>query len=524
MLTDLSKYRARFRIRTILFILASCVLLLPLGAMAFLRFQECALMIRQAERELIAQGTILVADYKQRIARAAPDPANFGVALPPCPAAAPCRAQVMPTPNLIRSYLFAPRPAAVDVPQAADPYAFGVGQDMNSLAEEAYAAMSTNMLILDYQGIIIAGLSGRGDSLLHVREIQLALNGNYAAVLRRGEDKSASLFLPSRDRRVHAAFPVTQQGRIWGVVYLSKTPQDVIAQLASMRNAVIVTGLIVGALILFLFIFVWRIIVSPIHRLLDKVNHLEDGDVPANLLSRPGTKEVAQLARKFSTMAHALHARTEYIRDFAQHMSDELNQPLNGIRLAVTKLQDCDAQLPPECRQSLQSITRDADRLSRLLIQLLELARADNISPSGEVCYIMPILKRLSDQFSSDTLAVKIEGEGHYDALISGESFESIMVKLLENAKQHDAREVRISFSLGEQELTLRVSNDGTPIPVANRDQIFTPFFSTRHEQGGSGLGLGIARSLMEAYGGRIILAPDSNGRTTFVLTIPVLH
>lgn len=505
-----------------LLILASCLLFLPLGAMPFLRFQESA-SIRQAERELIAQGAILAADYKQRLTRAAPDPAGFGIALPSCPTATPCRLPVAPRHSLPHSYLFAAQPAALDVAQAADPYAFGVGQNMNDLASEAHAASGTNVMILDYQGIVVSGLSGLGDSLIGIREVQLAWHGHYASVLRKHEDSSSS-FLPGGDLFVHAAFPVIEQGHLWGIVYLSKAPLDIATQLAFMRPPFIAIILTLAALMIFLVVFGWRTIANPIHRLVNKINNLEEGDVPANLLSRPGTKEIEQLARKFSKMAHALHARTEYIRDFAQHMSDELNQPLNGIRLSTTRLMDCDAQIPPECRQWLQSIAKDSERLSRLLVQLLELARADNISPSGEVCYIMPILKRLSDHYSADAFSVRIEGEGHYDALISGESFESIMVKLLENAKQHGATEMRINFSLSEQELTLRASNNGELIPPENREQVFTPFFTTHREQGGTGLGLGIARSLIEAYGGRIVLAADSgDGRTTFVLTLPVL-
>lgn len=522
--TDNSKYHARFGIRTALLVLASCALLLPLGVMAFLRFQESAL-IRQAERELIAQGAIVVADYKQRIFHSAPNPSSFGIALPPCAATAPCRAQVTPKPNLARSHLFGPRPAAVDVTQAADPYAFGVGQGMNSLATEANAAMSTNLFVLDYQGIIVTGLSGLGDSLADIREVQLALNGNYAAVLRKGHDTVPfSSFFPDRGLRVHTALPVIEQGRLWGVVYLSKAPQDIVAQLVSSGKDLLSIAGLACILLVFLAIFAWRTIASPLRRLVNKINRLETDNVPANLLSHPGTKEVEQLARKFSKMSHALHARTEYIRDFAQHMSHELNQPLNGIRRSTAQLMDCAAQLPPECRQWLQAIAEDSGRLSRLLVQLLELARADNISPSGEVCYIMPILKRLSEHFSDDSYSVIIEGEGHYDTLISAESFESIMTKLLENARQHGASEARIAFSLHEQELTIRISNNGEPIPGEGREQVFNPFFTTRREQGGSGLGLGIARSLAEAYGGSIVLAPESgDGRTTFVLTVPVL-
>jgi signal transduction histidine kinase len=65
------------------------------------------------------------------------------------------------------------------------------------------------------------------------------------------------------------------------------------------------------------------------------------------------------------------------------------------------------------------------------------------------------------------------------------------------------------------------VSDDGPGIPAADRQRIFEPFFTTRRASGGSGLGLSIVKSLIEAAGGTLLLA-DGEGGASFILTLPL--
>jgi signal transduction histidine kinase len=222
-------------------------------------------------------------------------------------------------------------------------------------------------------------------------------------------------------------------------------------------------------------------------------------------------------------MAYALHARTEYIREFATHISHEFKTPLHGIRQSTEQLRESSGDTTKQHRnQLLNAITKDNDRLDRLISRLLELARADNITPSGESCYLMPIVKRLAEQFSNNQFHVQIEGEEHYDAPLPADSFDSVITILLENARQHGAKTVHINMHIEEQEMTLRIINDGDAISPDDAEKIFLPFFSTQREKGGIGLGLGIARSLLEAYGGTLQYQPDAE-HTTFMLTVPIL-
>lgn len=522
-------YHSTFRLRTIFLILSLLVLLLPLGGLFFFRLYENEL-VRQTELELISQGAALAASYKQQLKRAVPDASIYGIALPEEYSRHTIDAYytpVYPQIDLAHSTVLRP-PTAEDAPIAADPFAAVVGQQFTGVLTETKKTTLSGIVVLDYQGIVVAGHHSIGDSFATPREVQLALNGYYASTIRQRNMDEEPPALASISRgtgiRVFAAYPVVENNRLWGVIYLSRTPQNILKHLYAERDKVLLAGLTVLGITLFMVLFVSYTITRPIHRLIDKTRRVAEGETQAMApLRRPGTKEIELLSRSFSKMAYALHARTEYIREFATHISHEFKTPLTGIRGATELLLEHGDEMEPGRRHRfLSNIIHDSERLKRLVDRLLELARADNITPSGESCYLMPILKRLAGHFGDDTFAVEIDGEGHYDVLLPADSCESVISNLLENAKQHGAKQVQIDLHMEEQELALRFANDGEPISPANQDKIFAPFFTTRRAEGGTGLGLGITRSLLEAYGGSIRYEPDQPD-TVFVVTIPIL-
>ena len=92
-----------------------------------------------------------------------------------------------------------------------------------------------------------------------------------------------------------------------------------------------------------------------------------------------------------------------------------------------------------------------------------------------------------------------------------------IFINLIKNALQAGARRIRITGKLGsDDEVILRVANDGAPIPVASQEQIFIPFFTTKKE--GSGIGLSLARQIMRNHNGSINLIRSDDAFTVFEL------
>lgn len=529
---DRKLYKGRFRLRTIFLMVCLLVMLLPLGGLFFFRIYENEL-VRQTELELISQGAVLASGYAQQLERILPDPASYGLPLPEGfqrHVIDDYYTPVYPQVDLARNALLPRRPDPVGTRQPADPYASVVGMAFTQLLAETQKTTLSGMLVLDYQGIIVAGQGSIGDSLSDAEEVQAALQGQYKSVIRERDTLNEAPAVASISRgtgiRVFAAYPVIRGERVWGVVYLSRTPQNILKHLHAEREKAILAGVTVLALTLFIVGFISYTVTRPIHRLIDKTRRVAEGDTSAmGPLRRPGTREVELLSRSFSRMATTLHERTEYIREFATHVSHEFKTPLTGIQgaaeLLVEHIDDMD---PVRRRRFLNNIIQDTDRLKRLVSRLLELARADNLTPSGETCYVMPILTRLQENYRVEKLNVEIEGEGHCDAVIPTDSFESIMINLLDNAKQHGAKTVHIGLALEDDtHLVLRVEDDGKGISEANFDKVFLPFFTTRREEGGTGLGLGIVRSLVQAYGGDITAKPAEKG-AVFVLILPIVH
>src|SRR5688572_29001872 len=98
---------------------------------------------------------------------------------------------------------------------------------------------------------------------------------------------------------------------------------------------------------------------------------------------------------------------------------------------------------------------------------------------------------------------------------------ESVLETLVENSRQAGARRVSLDGRVQRGRVVLQVADDGPGIAAADRERIFEPFHTSRRGQGGSGLGLSIARSLLTACGGSITASPSDKG-ARFELCLPV--
>jgi len=152
---------------------------------------------------------------------------------------------------------------------------------------------------------------------------------------------------------------------------------------------------------------------------------------------------------------------------------------------------------------------------------LLELARADNAEPSLELLDLTRALFAMKAKYDEHGI-LEIRGDAREARIgMSSDNFDMIFSNLLENSRQHGATGVQIDIARDGDRVEIGFADNGTGIPAANRQQIFTPFFTTRRDQGGTGLGLGIVKSILDAHKGGIELAESGTG-TRFVLTLPV--
>lgn len=286
-------------------------------------------------------------------------------------------------------------------------------------------------------------------------------------------------------------------------------PAELIALLASLALTLVIAYVLT------------RTITAPINALIGRTDAIaRGGKREIQPLTSYGTQEIATLSQSFLDLAGKLVDRTDYVRSFAMHVSHELKSPLTAIRGAAELLREADADHPmsPSQKQRfLDNIISDAKRLDALLSRLRELSRAELPNAKGETT-LDAVLPRLRERFPM--LRISADGATSHVFALPTETATIVMSNLVDNALQHEATELNLVATESEQKIKLVLQDNGRGIAPSNRDKIFQPFFSTRREEGGTGMGLDIVRAMLGAYGGAIELV-DSNGGAGFAITIP---
>ena len=511
----------RLSLRTIVFATLFTVAALPGIAAMFLRVYENTL-VRQTEAELVAQGAALAA------AAAAGWPGAAPLTLPDRQDLAP----EVPTIDLSSTPILPERPAPSRASAAPDPQAIAVARSLAPVVARTRQVTLSAILLLDRQGLVAA--EGDALSLAALPEVRAALAGRPATVLRRNGDYRAGYDFEWLSRaaalRVHHARPVIVDGRVVGVLLLSRSARALFKGLYADRGKIAFGIVAILGVLVALSGVLSRGIVRPVEALARASRALASGrreDIPQP--PRTAATEIQALYTDFARMAEAIERRSRYLRDFAHAMSHEFKTPLSGIRGTLEILADHgETMAPEERRRFLANADADAARLTMLTARLLELARADlGANDPAARADLADVLRRHADACGAG-FAVAADLAPRMPPLAMPEAaLEAIVGALIDNARQAGAQRIaftaRIVAGTGMAHIT--VADDGPGIAPSDRARVFEPFFTTRRTTGGSGLGLPIVLSLVDAAGGELRLddseACDESG-ARFVLVVPV--
>jgi len=394
---------------------------------------------------------------------------------------------------------------------AGYPLAQQAGKSMQVILKNTQRVMLAGMLILDENGIVVAGNTDLNKSLAHVKEVKRALKGQYTSVIRQriSDEPPPSIASLSRGTgiRVFTAFPIMDQGTVYGVVYLSRTPKNILKHLYSIKEKVILLLLVLLGLTSLIVMFISSRLSRPIRELIKQTQKVTRGELETvEVLKNPGTRELSLLSNSFAEMSQTLYDRSQYIQQFAAHVSHEFKTPLTSMQGSLELLEEHIDDMPEEQRQRfLDNLKDDTERLKNLVNGLLEQAKADSLPTSIEVTNLLKTLNILESRYADSPLNLEYnELEADANISIANNALESILANLFDNSLQHGATHIAINTQKKDGRLEISIHDNGTGISKANHSKIFTPFFTTRRESGGTGLGLGIIESIMKASNGTI--------------------
>jgi signal transduction histidine kinase len=212
-------------------------------------------------------------------------------------------------------------------------------------------------------------------------------------------------------------------------------------------------------------------------------------------------------------------------REFVSDASHELRSPLTAIRGQLEVLAREESPSAEEVRRVERVAIQEIGRVERLVEDLLTLARFDEgVGPALEEIEAGPLLRGLLDG-GGGQIEVGPLAEGALRA--DPDLITQVVRNLLANARRHAGPDGRVMLSsrAAASALVVAVDDDGPGIPAAERERVFDRFHrsepSRDRESGGSGLGLGISRSIVAAHGGRIWVEDSELGGARVAFALP---
>ena len=212
-------------------------------------------------------------------------------------------------------------------------------------------------------------------------------------------------------------------------------------------------------------------------------------------------------------------------------VTHDLRTPLSSIKASVTGLLDSSELLDPgQRRELLRTILEEADRLNRLVGNLLDLARvrAGALTPSlertGIEDVVEAVLGRLRPVLAPFALRTQIR-PNLPDVLVDPVQMDQVLTNVLENAARFSppGAEIRVAVAAFQGSVEVTVADHGPGIPANDRELVFEPFRSLDRGpgRGGTGLGLAIARAVVQAHGGRMWIEGAPGGGTAVMIRLP---
>ena len=274
-----------------------------------------------------------------------------------------------------------------------------------------------------------------------------------------------------------------------------------------------------------LSLFLARTIVRPLQRLAEAATRVRlgrDRDVVVPRLPERGD-EIGTLARTLSDMTLAMRARIDAGEDFAADVTHELKNPLASLRSAIEGM---GTVTQPALRKQLLAIANDdVRRLDRLITDISEASRVDaelsrtRFERIDVGLMISTIIAGRRARATSEKPMIAFARPRTGTAMVIGEParLARVVENLLDNALSFSPPNgvVRLSATAAGETIIIRVEDDGPGVPEAQRELIFRRFHTERPvgEAFGrhSGLGLAIARTIVEAHDGQILVHERSD-------------
>ncbi|MFC6087923.1 HAMP domain-containing sensor histidine kinase [Saccharothrix lopnurensis] len=310
-------------------------------------------------------------------------------------------------------------------------------------------------------------------------------------------------------------------------VYVEMAPMVQLDRTFRFLSAVLVTTTVASGLLgVMLGSWASRRALRPLTALTAAASRIAGGDLKARLPEQ-SDPDLTPLATTFNATADALERRVLRDARFAGDVSHELRSPLTTMVNAAEVLRRRRTEIPGTAGRALDLLTSEVDRFARMVVDLLEISRADQQvdDPTPEPIDLAALVTNVLAARPGAPVPLEADGTSPH-VLGDRRRLDRVVSNLLDNAARHAGGAVRVAVLRRAGQARLEVDDEGPGVPVELRERIFERFdrgtrAGSRGTDTGSGLGLALVAQHVQRHGGSVRVEERPGGGARFVVEIP---
>jgi signal transduction histidine kinase len=305
--------------------------------------------------------------------------------------------------------------------------------------------------------------------------------------------------------------------------------KDIESTLQTIRNISFVIIPLMMAMAVIGGLMISRRSLHPIRSIISSARVITAGDLSERIPETAGKDEVGELITTVNQMLSSLEAVFEREKQFTSDASHELRMPVSVI-MAYAESLLADARVSQDDQQAIQTILTESRHMEKIITQLLTITRgqAGRYPICMEEVSVAQIVQSVGEQYADlmreKNISLKTDIPPELNVKGDLSLLSQLLLNLVENAVKYGKQDgyVHISAEIVEDQVRIKVSDNGIGIPAQSLPHLFERFYrvDTSRDRSGTGLGLSIALWIAKAHGGEIRVESKPGQGTCFTVLI----
>ena len=342
-------------------------------------------------------------------------------------------------------------------------------------------------------------------------------------------------FLPDAEDYIAAANVVTTDGKAGCYVMLIKTERLAFRELSKKYSGMVLfsSSIAVGLSFIAAYLVSYRIVL-PLKKISEATQQYAKGNFSVRIDTSDTYNEIRDLADSVNSMAEDLAVTEESRSNFVANISHELKTPMTNISGFIDGILDGTID-PSERDKYLSVVSQETKRLSRLVVDMLNMSKieAGKLTPEYSNVELSSLLLKIlliyETALTGNHIAVKGLDSLPRATIQADEGLiYQVFFNIIDNAVKFTPANGAITVSLvpARKNVTVTIRNTGKGIPEEDRSRIFERFYKVDKSRGldskSFGIGLSIAKSIVDLHNGSICINSEEDEYTEFVVSLPV--